>query len=162
LTIEAGNAHLFSPQPPKPEIPMLDESSPTSALPNLATAKAILQSNRAALLSSTASPTTSQISAALAIHNLIATATKQHAEWGVVRLEALYVLGTYLNRVPRLKQGRPSKNVHGGRLPSLKELGSKTAILRREPRPSPRSPRMSFAVIWKQKASRPRGACISL
>src|SRR5271169_324082 len=102
---------------------MPDKSFRTPALPDLASAKAILRSNRAPLLSSTANPTTSQISAARAIQNLIATATKQHAEWGVVRLEALYVLGTYLCRVPRLKQGRPPKNVHGGHLLSLRELG---------------------------------------
>jgi hypothetical protein len=37
----------------------------------------------------------------------------------------MWWLGTFLNTTPRLKQGRPPKNVHGGRLPSLRELGIK-------------------------------------
>jgi hypothetical protein len=88
---------------------------------DLATAKAILQTNRTPLLSKRAS--TSQIAAARAIQNLIASASKHQTEWAVLRLNALYVLGTYLLRVPRLKQGRPPKNVRGGRFLSLKEHG---------------------------------------
>ena len=52
---------------------MPDKAFGTSTLTDLDTAKAILQSNRTPLLSSTTNPTSSQISAARAIQNFIAT-----------------------------------------------------------------------------------------
>jgi phage N-6-adenine-methyltransferase len=63
-------------------------------------------------------------SAVLAVEWVIMTATKQQAGWGRLKLIALRELGLFLLRMPRQKQGRPSKMSTADFLPlKLKDIG---------------------------------------
>jgi DNA N-6-adenine-methyltransferase (Dam) len=97
----------------------------TDALPldTLAGAEAAFKAAAARLEDNTATP-----DVVSRVENIIVNATRQHAGWGKLTIDALLVLGLYLLRNPYRgmgKGGRPPKTVRADSLPTLAERGIK-------------------------------------
>src|SRR6266481_2937708 len=95
----------------------------TLPLDTLARAEATFKAAAARLEDSTASP-----DVVSRVEDIIVTATRQHTGWGKLTIDALRVMGQYLERNPYSgmgKGGRPSKTVRADSLPTLAERGVK-------------------------------------
>jgi len=95
----------------------------TLSLDTLAGAEAAFKAAAARLEDNTATP-----DVVSRVEKIIVKATRQHAGWSKLTIDALLVLGLYLLRNPYRgmgKGGRPSKTVRADSLPTLAERGVK-------------------------------------
>jgi len=95
----------------------------TLSLDTLAGAEAAFKAAAARLEDNTATP-----EVVSRVEKIIVKATRQHARWGKLTIDALLVLGLYLLRNPYRgmgKGGRPPKTVRADSLPTLAERGIK-------------------------------------